>query len=281
MTRRKSVIFFILFLLSAAIIFFNQSRPVLLFKSYLGGTLRPFEIILSKTGNKFMFWQNAFLGVKRLKELNNKLATENLELYGKLAKLSQIEEENALLKEKLNLADKNFWDTSLANIIGRDFENNRSFVIDIGSSDGIAVGMPVIFKGVVVVGKISDVNYNTSKVKTIIDVSSKIAAVSSTGKVSGLVRGLGSDIVFDLIAKNKKPEIGDLIYGQIEKIGQHSSLENSFGRIHTIHRGSKSIFVYGNRYAPDYYEGIVPDNHVEEIDLLARSGVIGVVKTKS
>ncbi|OGD24591.1 rod shape-determining protein MreC [Candidatus Azambacteria bacterium RIFCSPHIGHO2_01_FULL_40_24] len=211
MTKHKSVLFFVLFLVSVVIIFFNQSGPVLLFKNYIAVTLRPFEIIFSQMGNKFMFWQNAFFSVRILKESNVKLATENLELYGKLAKLSQIEEENKLLKEKLNLYNKNFWDTSLASIIGRDFENNRSFVIDKGVNDGIAVGMPVIFKGEVVVGKISDVNYNTSKVKTIIDVSSKIAAVSFTGNVSGLVRGLGSDIIFDLIAKNKKPEIGDLI----------------------------------------------------------------------
>jgi len=211
MIRSKLAIFFILFLLSAFIIFFNQSEPVLLFKSYLAGTLRPFEVIFSQIGNKFMFWQNAFFGIRQLKESNIKLAVENLELYGKLAKLPQIEEENSFLKEKLNLADKNFWSTSLANIIGRDFENNRSFLIDKGADDGIAVGMPVIFKGEVVVGKISDVNYNTSKVKTIIDVSSKIAAINPAGNVSGLVRGLGSDIIFDLIAKNKKPAIGDLI----------------------------------------------------------------------
>ena len=211
MIRSKLAIFFILFLLSAFIIFFNQSEPVLLFKSYLSGILRPFEVIFSQIGNKFMFWQNAFFGIRQLKESNIKLAVENLELYGKLAKLPRIEEENTLLKEKLNLADKNFWSTSLANIIGRDFENNRSFLIDKGADDGIAVGMPVIFKGEVVVGKISDVNYNTSKVKTIIDVSSKIAAINSAGNVSGLVRGLGSDIIFDLIVKNKKPAIGDLI----------------------------------------------------------------------
>lgn len=211
MTRSKSAIFFILFLLCVIIIFFSQSKPILLFKNYLSETLGPFEITFNKMGSKFMFWQNAFLGAKRLKESNIKLATENLELYGRLAKLSQIEEENALLKEKINLAEKNFWITNLANIIGRDFENNRSFIIDKGTNDGIAVGMTVIFKGEVVVGKISDANYNTSKVKTIIDVSSKIAAITSSGKVSGLVRGLGSDVIFDLIAKNKKPEIGDLV----------------------------------------------------------------------
>lgn len=211
MIKRKLIIFSILFLFSAGFIFFGRSKPVLLFKNYLAETLRPFEIIFSQAGNKFIFWQNAFMSVKTLKESNIKLAEENLELYGKLAKLSQIEQENALLKEKLNLADKNAWDTSLARVIGRDFENNRSFVIDKGTNDGIAVGMAVILTGGVAVGKISEADYNTSKVKTIIDVSSKIAAVNSTGNVSGLVRGLGSDVVFDLIAKNKKPEIGDLI----------------------------------------------------------------------
>ncbi len=211
MTKRKLVIFSILFLFSAGFIFFGQNKPVSLFKNYLSETLRPFEIIFSQVGNKFLFWQNAFLSVKTLKESSIKLAEENLELYGKLAKLSQIEQENALLKEKLNLVDKNAWSTSLARVIGRDFENNRSFIIDKGANDGIAVGMAVILTGGVVVGKISEAYYNTSKIKTIIDVSSKIAAVNSAGNVSGLVRGLGSDVVFDLIAKNKRLEIGDLI----------------------------------------------------------------------
>lgn len=211
MTRSKPLIFFILFLFSGVIIFFGQSKPVLLLKNYLSGTLRPFEIIFSKTGNRFLFWQDAFFGIKHLKESNIKLLSENLELYGKLAKLSQIEEENALLKEKLNLADKNSWSTSLVNIIGRDFANNRSFVIDKGADNGIAVGMPVIFKGGVIIGKINEVNYNTAKVITIIDIQSKIAAIIPKGNISGLVRGLGSDLIFDLIQKNKKPEIGDLI----------------------------------------------------------------------
>lgn len=211
MAKSKLIIFFILFLFSLGFIFFDKSKPVLLFKNYLSETLRPFEIIFVKTENKFLFWRSAFFGVKNLKESNINLAAENLKLYGKLAKLSQIEEENMALKEKLNLADKNSWNVLLADIIGRDFENNRSFIIDKGMSDGIAIGMPVIIKGEIVIGKISDASYNTSKVRTVIDVQSKIAAVTSVGKVSGLVRGLGSDIVFDLIAKNKKPGEEDLI----------------------------------------------------------------------
>lgn len=79
----------------------------------------------------------------------------------------------------------------------------------------------------------------------------------------------------------KAPEAGDVVYGTVSRIGQHSSLENSFGRIHQIHNGTRAIFVFGNRYAPDYYEGLIPDATTEEMDLLARSGMIGVVKTKN
>lgn len=80
---------------------------------------------------------------------------------------------------------------------------------------------------------------------------------------------------------DKLPEVGDLIYGQICRIGQHSTLENAYGRIHMIYDGTKATFVFGNRYAPDYYEGLIPGQVMEEVDLIARSGVVGVVKTKN
>lgn len=79
----------------------------------------------------------------------------------------------------------------------------------------------------------------------------------------------------------KPPQLGDVVYGLVSRIGQHSSLENASGRIHQIHDGTTAIFVFGNRYAPDYYEGLVPDKMLEEADLLARSGMIGIVKTKN
>ena len=80
---------------------------------------------------------------------------------------------------------------------------------------------------------------------------------------------------------NKPPEPGDVVYGSISRIGHHSSLENASGRIHMIHNGTRAIFVFGNRYAPDHYEGLIPDDMFDEVDLLARSGLVGTVKTKN
>ena len=50
------------------------------------------------------------------------------------------------------------------------------------------------------------------------------------------------------VLSNKSPEIGDIVYGQICLVGQHSFLENASGRIHIIHDDTKAIFVFGNRY---------------------------------
>jgi len=79
----------------------------------------------------------------------------------------------------------------------------------------------------------------------------------------------------------KPPEPGDLVYGKVKYLGFHSTLENKQGRIHVITDGSRAVFVFGNRYAPDAYEGVVPDELGAEVDMLARSGMVGVVRRKN
>jgi hypothetical protein len=80
---------------------------------------------------------------------------------------------------------------------------------------------------------------------------------------------------------DKQPKIGDVVYGKITRLGQHTELENKSGRIHRINEGSRGIFVFGNRYAPDFYEGLVPPGMLTKVDLLARSGIIGKVEVKN
>ena len=65
-----------------------------------------------------------------------------------------------------------------------------------------------------------------------------------------------------------EPRCGDVVYGKVTRLGFHSNLENKSGRLHVLNDGSKSIFVFGNRYAPDHYEGLVPGRATLEVDLL-------------
>jgi hypothetical protein len=80
---------------------------------------------------------------------------------------------------------------------------------------------------------------------------------------------------------DKRPENGDVVYGKIARLGQHTELENKLGRIHRLNEGSTAIFVFGNRYAPDFYEGTIPKTMETKVDLLARSGIIGNVQVKN
>ena len=210
MKKSEFTLWFFFLLLTLIFIFFGQSRAILLLKSSLGETLRPIELISSGAGNWLFFWQNILSNIRNLKESNSQLLLENLELYNKISRLSLLEEENALLREQVGLRQKNI-STRLADVIGRDFQNNRSFLINVGTNDGIAANMTVISKGETIIGRIADVGFNTSKVQTILDTQIRISAITATSDISGLVRGLGSSVILDLIAKNKKPEIGELI----------------------------------------------------------------------
>lgn len=80
---------------------------------------------------------------------------------------------------------------------------------------------------------------------------------------------------------DRAPRVGDLVYGRVSYLGEHSSLENKEGRIHIITDATRAVFVFGNRYAPDAFEGHTPDKNIKEADMIARSGVIGVMREKN
>lgn len=79
----------------------------------------------------------------------------------------------------------------------------------------------------------------------------------------------------------RSPRVGVLVYGEVSQLGFHRTLESVSARLHTIHDRTRAVFVFGNRYAPDHYEGIVPHRIDDTVDMLARSGVVGDVKCQN
>ena len=79
----------------------------------------------------------------------------------------------------------------------------------------------------------------------------------------------------------KKPEVGDLIFGEINEIGHHKKIESRSARLHTLNIGKRSVFVFGNRYSPDQFEGLVPNSIAEHVDLFSQGGVVGEVNTQN
>ncbi len=80
---------------------------------------------------------------------------------------------------------------------------------------------------------------------------------------------------------DRKPETGDLVFGEVNSLGQHRFLESISSRLHALNDRTLAIFVFGNRYAPDYYEGFVPGEWQDEVDLIAQSGIVGNVVNRN
>mgnify|MGYP001824987021 FL=1 len=85
---------------------------------------------------------------------------------------------------------------------------------------------------------------------------------------------------YDPVLKSA-PRVGDLVFCEIDELGHHRLVESKTARLHTINVGTRAVFVFGNRYAPDQYEGLVPKRFDEHVDLFSRGGVVGVAKSQN
>ena len=57
-----------------------------------------------------------------------------------------------------------------------------------------------------------------------------------------------------------RPRAGDLTLARVTRVGQHSGLQQPDGRRATLFSGDEVIVAFGNRYAPDQFEALVPED---------------------
>ncbi|RJQ48530.1 MAG: DUF1611 domain-containing protein [Desulfobacteraceae bacterium] len=75
-----------------------------------------------------------------------------------------------------------------------------------------------------------------------------------------------------LIDQDVRPAAGDLLLARVEKLGQHKRLELTNGRKAQLFAGDEIIVAYGNRYAPDQFESVIPES-LESCHLVAGGGI--------
>ena len=128
--------------------------------------------------------------LKELQDENNALKAEINELTMKINLLQQDKEELARLRELYKL-DEYYSDykTIGARVTSNDSGNwFRSFVIDKGKNDGIKVDMNVLAEGGLV-GIITEVGPNWSRVRSIIDDASNVSALVLATSDTCIVNG--------------------------------------------------------------------------------------------
>jgi len=87
-------------------------------------------------------------------------------------------------------------------------------------------------------------------------------------------RRVPSERLASLIDREVAPRPGDLVLARVDSIGHHARLELPNGRRQQLFVGDEILVAFGNRYAPQQFEAIVPGS-LEPCHLVPGGGVAG------
>jgi len=163
---------------------------VTIFEGVIGDILNPIQKYLYMGGQRIsnMF---SFIGnVSTLKDENDALKAENIELNNKLIDYESLKAQNERLREMLNFKSENDQYSYLgADVIGKGSGNWYDvFIINKGYNQGVREYNPVV-TGRGLVGQVMSVGPNWAKVVSIIDETSKVSGIISRTRDQGMVQG--------------------------------------------------------------------------------------------
>jgi rod shape-determining protein MreC len=204
--------------------------------------IKPVNLTVQNTLNHLTKYYQIFTDTEGIYEHNWKLEQENRELLY----------ENAVLKEKLTAYEriakmvqfKEYYNYEMipAQVIGREPGNwFHSVIIDMGSKDGVEVDMGVAtYKGLV--GKIIQVERNTSEVLLIIDQGCSVGAMVQRPREVGVIKGSteSSFCYLDYVAHDADIQLNDVVVTS----GMGSTIPKGIiiGRIVVIRKEKHELF---------------------------------------
>ncbi len=187
-------------------------------KDALGTVSIPFRYVGLKISEAFEGFADYFKSVDELLDENQSLRDEIERLEGEVADRDATKEENARLREYLNVK-KTYPDFELmdALIVAREGDNNTTFLtLDRGEDDGVEVGMPIIVSSGVV-GSVCEVGKSWCRVRVMSESSAGTGAYvqrsGEIGIVSGdITLGLENKCRLRYLSEDADINVGDLIY---------------------------------------------------------------------
>lgn len=158
------------------------------------------------------FWQK----LNQIEDIYNKnvtLENENIDLRSEISKLKEAEIENESMRQLLQFDQRKEYKVTMSNIISKKTDALGQYVtIDKGESAGIRTDDAVIIGNGILVGKITEVSPNFSKIKLIISADSAVAAVVQESRSSGVIKGqYNLSLLMDMINSTDTIEVGNQI----------------------------------------------------------------------
>lgn len=176
--------------ISAILLTFTQVVSVSPLREAASRVIVPFQNGINQVGTWMSGKLEGFQDVEELAAQNKELEQRVAELTEENTRLAQNQEELARLQELYQL-DQSYseYDKVAAQVISKDPGNwYDTFVINKGSADGIEKDMNVIAGGGLV-GLVAEVETNCATVRSIIDDSSSVSAMTASTSDTCIVSG--------------------------------------------------------------------------------------------
>lgn len=214
--------------------------------SALGFVRSPVASIMQWTAARADAFAAVFAGPRELQAANQRI----IELENRVAELErensallEQQAESQLYRELFNRAiEAPEFERVTAAVIGRDTSPVfRSIIIDKGTEDGIAPGMPVeSARGLV--GQIYRAHSHSAQVLLVTDNISAIAARLSASRATGMVLGggIGGSMVMDWIDLEAPVAIGDIVL--TSGLGGQFPQDLVIGEVVEIQRSQAELF---------------------------------------
>lgn len=151
--------------------------------------------------------------IRRLSDEKSELERKNAKLEVENSKLKELEKINEILRAELGLKQelKNI-ELAEAEVIGRSPTNlSGSYILNKGSRDGLKEGMPVVSE-MFLLGKLTEVDSNFSRVTLIVDQSSVVNVEVEETRATGILRGeVGFNLKIESVPQESKLKVGQRI----------------------------------------------------------------------
>ena len=173
----------------------------------------PITKIFYKGGDRTGGFFDRISEIRLMSDEKAQLEKKNAELTIENSELKEVKSENEILRAQLGLKQE-LKDKELvaADIIGRGpTDASASYIINKGKSDGLSEGMPVV-SGQMLLGKLTEVDNNFSRVTLIIDPMSIVNVEVQETRAQAVIKGeVGSNLKIDSVPQESKLLLGQRI----------------------------------------------------------------------
>ena len=180
--------------------------------TFLTQLLVPVQRVLADVGATGDRFASAIAQIDSLRDDNSRLQTENDRLTLENVRLREQAIAGQQAEKLLTLQRTVPFESVPAPVIARDPAGVlHSIVLGLGSDDGVRVGH-VVLSDQGLVGRISEVGTNYSKVLLVTDSSSVVSALVQGSRATGIVRGqFGDSLIMDWLLQTEPVKEGDVV----------------------------------------------------------------------